>query len=451
MPTVFTFQRYSLLGVLGSVFIAIQLLTMPSLFASSAPQLRSKLAALSGFLTQIENKHPRLKADQAGLKAAQALTQAASSPLYNPELELDVERVGFGSNREDAATIGINQTIDWHDKRSARKNIAVSQQQVTKYESDVTRQQLIGSIFSELANYQVQQEILRAHGKRLQLTKQIFAQATRLYKAGDISKLNLEQVSLSHVQTQLALNQAKVKLVATSRTLVSVAGVDLKKWPSLPYAPPTMRPVTLNYTQISNDLPSLKAAQSRVVVARNTMRLRVREQKPDPTIGLKAGGEDSNKVVGLTLSIPLHLRNNFSAGVDEARSNVKRAEALLENSQHQSLSRLKSAAQTYHLTYTGWQSWTKIAGNSLQKQSYLLMRLWKAGEVSTSDYLLQLNQIREVELNQVKLKGNVWKAWFDWLSVSNQFRQWLDGKAATHTGMHTGTHTRIEIKNDTNK
>ena len=166
----------------------------------------------------------------------------------------------------------------------------------------------------------------------------------------------------------------------------------------------------------------------RVAQARSIMRLRVREQKPDPTIGLRAGGEDSDKVIGFTLSIPLNVRNNYRAEVDEARANIRRTESNLENSKHLTKTRLQSAAQTYQLTYAGWKSWQKIAGSSLQQQSNLLLRLWRLGELSTSDYLVQLNQIKEAELNNVELKGSIWKAWFNWLATSNQFKQWLNGQ-----------------------
>jgi cobalt-zinc-cadmium efflux system outer membrane protein len=383
---------------------------------------------LSSFLTQIESKHPQLKVSQAEREAAKARSRAASSPLYNPEIEIDGERVGFNKNKVDTVILGVNQTIDWYDKRSARENIAVVGQQVTNFEQEIVSQQLIADIFSTLADYQLQREIIQAHTKRSVLAKQVLDQATRFYQAGEISKLDLEQIRLSQTQTQLTLNQAKAALAAKFLALSAISGGPRKAWPSLPYAPLDLQPAKLNYDQILINLPAFKAEMSRVSRARSIMRLRVREQKSDPTIGLRAGGEDSDKVIGFTLSIPLNVRNNYQAEVDEARANIRRAESIVENSKHQLRSRLQSAAQTYHLTYSAWKSWQKIAGSSLRKQSQLLMRLWKAGELSTSDYLVQLNQIKEAELNNIELKGNTWKAWFNWLAISNQFKQWLNGQ-----------------------
>jgi cobalt-zinc-cadmium efflux system outer membrane protein len=420
---IFTFTR---LIIICSVLALLPLLVTPSVFAGSSQT--TVLKNLSSFLYHLERQHPRLKASQAELDAAKARSRAAAQPLYNPEIELDAEQVGFNRNRANATTIGLSQTIDWHDKRSARKNIAIIEQQVTKFVQQGTRQQLVADIFSTLADYQLQREIIQSHNRRLSLSKQVLAQANRLYKAGDISKLDLEQIRLSHTRAQLTLNQAQTQLAQKAKSLSAIAAVARKTWPSLPYAPPGLRADKLNYEQILTRLPSLQAEKARVAAARSVMRLRVREQKADPTIGLRAGGEDSSKVIGLTLSIPLNVRNNYRAEVDEARADIHRAESSLENTRHLLKTRLQSAAQTYQLTYSGWKSWQKIAGNSLQQQSHLLMRLWKAGELSTSDYLVQLNQIREAELNNVELKGNVWKAWFDWLAISNQFKQWLNGQ-----------------------
>ncbi len=143
---------------------------------------------------------------------------------------------------------------------------------------------------------------------------------------------------------------------------------------------------------------------------------------------MRVGADDSEEVLGLTVSIPLNIYNTYQAEVDVARANIKVAEATLDDNKYRLKSEVISAAKTYQLTYQSWKSWRKIASKSLKKQSHLLMRLWRAGELSTSDYLVQLNQIREAELNNVELKGSVWKAWFNWLGVSNQLNNWLNGQ-----------------------
>ena len=411
-----------------SIFILLQWLIIPISHAASAQPATLRNLAL--FLQQLQQNHPRLMASQAELEAARARSRAASRPLYNPELELDGERLGLGNNRDkvDTTTLAINQTIDWHNKRAARKNVAYLAQQVSTFEQQNVRQQFIAEVFSALADYQLQRELIQAHQQRLALANQLQTQANQLYKAGDISKLDLEQIRLITTQTQLTLNQAKTALTSKLQALLAITGKQNKNWPSLPYTPPPLQADKLHYETLLASLPSLKAATTRVAQARSLMRLRVREQKADPTVGVRVGAENADKLVGLTLSIPLNIRNNYQAEVDEARAELRRAESQLENQRLQLKARLQAAAQRYQLNRSSWQSWQKVANSSLRKQSHLLLRLWRAGELSTSDYLVQLKQIREAELNTIELKATVWKAWFDWLAVSNRFEQWLAGK-----------------------
>jgi len=409
--------------------IAISGLLAVSQGINAAPSQPQILKTLSSFLLQVERKHPRLKINQAQLQAAKARTRAASQPLYNPEINLDAERVSLNRNgRSEAVLIGVSKTFDWHDKRSARKNVAIIAQKVVASSKDNTRQALITAVFSALADYQAQREIIGAHAKRLKLAKQMLFQAQRLYKAGEISKLEMEQIRLSQTRTQLTLNQAQTNLATQAQKLVTTSGDARKQWPRLPYAPPPLRVNQLNYDQLVNNLPALKTQIIRIAQARSEMRLKVREKKADPTLGVRVGGDDSEEVLGVTLSIPLNIYNTYQADVGVARANIRVAEATLDNNKYLLKSELKSAATTYQLTYQSWQSWRKIASKSLKKQSHLLMGLWRAGELSTSDYLVQLNQIREAELNNVELKGNVWKAWFNWLGKSNQFKSWLNGQ-----------------------
>lgn len=412
--------------VKGGTLLVAQLLFHTALFAATPDKVT--LNNLSRFLTQLERKHPQLKISQAELEAAKARSRSASRPLYNPEIELDAERTGFNRNKTNTVTLGVNQTIDWHNKRSARQNIATIEQKLSQHNQAESRQQLIAGMFSSLAEYQMQREILQANSKRFSLVKQLMNQATKLYKAGDISKLDLEQIRLNVSKSQLTINQAKTQLAVTQQRLSRKAGESRQSWPVLPYTPPVLQTNKLHYEKLLLGLPAYKADATKIAIERGKLRLRVREQKPDPTIGFRAGGEDSNKLIGLTLSIPLTTRNNYQAEVDEARSNIRRAESVFDNSKYQLKSRLKLAAETYQLTYSSWKAWQHVAGKSLKNQSNLLQRLWKAGELSTSEYLLQLDQIREAEMNNVELKGNVWKAWFNWLAVSNQFNKWLAGR-----------------------
>jgi len=52
-------------------------------------------------------EHPALQAAQADYNAALAQQRAADQPLYNPELEIDIEKTDINTR-----SLGINQSID---------------------------------------------------------------------------------------------------------------------------------------------------------------------------------------------------------------------------------------------------------------------------------------------------------------------------------------------------
>ena len=407
------------------VFLLASLTVYAEEFDIETDQERLKM--LSSFLSNLEGKHPQLKHAQSKVAAAEARSRAADQPLYNPELEFDAERVGLHGANSDALTLGINQALDWHDKRAARTTVANSEQRINHYEQLIHRQDLIVEIFLALTSYQTQTFKTIAHENRLKLMEKVMLQAELLYGVGDISKLEFEQLRLSQSQAQLLGDQAATQLSIDRMQLVTVTGTDQANWPPLPTELPKFEYKQIVYKNILSQHPAYQFNLAKVEAADNTRRLRRLEKKADPTIGFRVGDEASDTLVGLTLSIPLNVRNTYQAEVDEAQANFNASQFLNEGEAHQLETRLKAAAKTYQLTYSSWQSWHQATGRSLQDQSQLLLRLWKSGELSTSDYLLQLDQIKDVEMNNVELTGNVWESWFNWLFVSNQFDDWLNG------------------------
>ena len=55
----------------------------------------------------------------------------------------------------------------------------------------------------------------------------------------------------------------------------------------------------------------------------------------------------------------------------------------------------------------------------------LLKQLWKAGEIGTTDYLVQLQQTLDTQVSAAALRAAVWDAWIRWLSASGQIEYWL--------------------------
>ncbi len=60
------------------------------------------------------------------------------------------------------------------------------------------------------------------------------------------------------------------------------------------------------------------------------------------------------------------------------------------------------------------------------KTHRLLETLWRAGEISTTDYLLQVQQALDTQIAGIELHGDFWNAWLAWMNHSASLDNWLN-------------------------
>jgi cobalt-zinc-cadmium efflux system outer membrane protein len=108
--------------------------------------------------------------------------------------------------------------------------------------------------------------------------------------------------------------------------------------------------------------------------------------------------------VGLSLSIPLNVRNNFSAETRAAEQAALEAEAHFQaiyRKQRFNWQAAQAAWQRYEQQYRRWQ---KLVQGRVENSADLLERQWRSGDLSTTDYLLALNQRAESLLAGIELE-----------------------------------------------
>ena len=182
----------------------------------------------------------------------------------------------------------------------------------------------------------------------------------------------------------------------------------------------------MDVDRLLNDLPLMHAGLAQVSAARAVVALRVREKKPDPTFGFRVGKEDSDTLTGLTISVPLFVRNTFSAEVDVANASLIQSEREVINLRRQSRANLIATSRIYQTSRLAWKTWEASGAPRLSQRTDLLDRLWQAGELSTTDYLVQLKQALDTEVSAIEQQGRMWRAWADWLAASGQVDRWLN-------------------------
>jgi len=375
---------------------------------------------LTTLVRTILDNNPRALAARSALDAAQASERAADRPLYNPDLEIEYEDAGAATK-----TLGLSQSIDWANKREARTRVAAFERERVAAELAEIRQALAVELLTALADYHTAVELTALAKQRRSLMQRFLSLTEQRIQAGDLGQVTLDLARLAGTEANLQLARLRGVQVETEQALTAIAGTVLSGWPALPDIPSSTQFDTSNIDTLLEQLHALRAARSQIATARAAVALSRRERKADPTIGLRGGREASDNLIGLTLSIPLFVRNNFSAEVDVADADAIQIEQSAQNIYRTSRAQLISTARRFELGRQAWDDWQQTGQTSLESQIQLLERLWQAGELSTADYLVQIKQTLDTRTAAVELRGSLWQAWFEWLAASGTTESWL--------------------------
>lgn len=383
------------------------------------------LLELSAFIRAVVDANPQVNAARAALDASVAREGAAGRPLYNPELEIEAEDAD-----SETRALGISQTLDWGGKRKARTAVAESERRSVEAEYQAVRWKVIADLLSALASYQTESDRSALAAVRSGTMRDFAELAEERFEAGDISQIEYDLALLASTDARIKQATASANVAEARQAVSSLAvGVPSTEWPAIQteLPPVIIAPSEAGDTVMS--LPHVRAAQQRVVAAAGRVELRQRERRPDPTLTLRGGTEDDETLVGLNVSIPLPVRNRFAHEVTAASAERRQAQQEAANVSRQAYARFQGARERYQLSRTAWDDWQRTGGVSLQRQTDLLWRLWEAGELSTTEFLVQLRQTLDTRESALELRAALWRAWFEWLTASGQIENWFDTSA----------------------
>ncbi len=394
--------------------LVICLLLVPSLPAGAAGSSPALKQLVRSFLAE----HPAAQAARADLQRAEAEARATGQPLYNPEIEFEYEDA-----TDITKTVGLVQTFDWAGKRRARDTASQDSIRAAQAALAANRQQMLGELLAELSGVSTSAEAARLARRRVQLLDDFLRLAEQRYAAGDVGQtdVDLAQLAVSEARMQAAAITADA--MATEARLAALVQTPPQGWPALPELPKDI--ASFNADELLQQHPSLRQSQAEAAAARATVNIARRDRRPDPTVGIRGGEEDDDGLIGVTVSIPLFVRNTFRAELDAANADAMRAEQAYNNSRRRANSTLQASAQRYRLTRAALTYWEQSGKSSLQGRVDLLKRLWETGEISATEYLVQLQQTLNTQASAVELQGSAWSAWIAWLEASGQTEHWL--------------------------
>ncbi|MBW8190926.1 TolC family protein [Neiella marina] len=368
----------------------------------------------SWLATQI-NQHPDVLEAKERWQGVNANAEAMGQPIYNPALSVGADRNGDENNY----VVGLEQTIDLWDRRSVNTKQAaylktaamhMYKQQVLNKTAEVVAALVEWKTASQAADI--------AQSQKVQLTS-LLQLVDAQQKTGDIGAVDAQLTLLSLSQQIAQVADIEANLVRAEVQLQELlpewsqsrGGLPDDFWPSS-----IVEATDENLSQYPLVASSEAMWRSKIEHAESVRRA----AKPDPTFGINAGRDGGDSLVGLTVSVPLHVRNNFDAESREAQSLELEAEAqwiATFRKQRVNWRAARSSWQRYEYHLNSWQS---LLGNRVNNSEQLLERQWKSGDLSTPNYLLALNQRTESLLAGIELEKQALLALTEALYQSGQ-------------------------------
>ena len=381
----------------SAMAVAVFTFAPQAAFAAEASVMAPLRQALRGAWQQ----HPSYRATEAQIAAARARLDAAGQPLYNPELQLTRDNGGDAAN--------------------AKLDLASAEAHVRR--RDFARQWLTG-----WADLQAAQQQVATGDRRLALITRFSALAEKQFTAGDISGLERDLALLARdeaqaEQAQLLADQAEAE--AKFRSVGGVAEEVVSSDMAADGFPPA-QPATGDL----QTLPDWQVAQAMATASDREVEVARRNRVADPTVGVYGGrkeyraGGPADRVYGVTLTIPLFVRNSYRAEVVAAQAEADAAQAELQRVRLELEAERRRAVDSYTAARGAWSGWQRSRGTDVTRRADLLERSWRQGELSTTDYLLQLKQTLATQLAGAKLQARLWRTYTDYLSATGQLEEW---------------------------
>lgn len=388
------------------------------------PSLPPAPASLRAAVGEAWQRHPAARSASANFRAAEAYYDAARQPLYNPTLDGVTDRQG----PEKTATVGVSMALDVGGKRRARSAAARSRVEQAAAESQVRRRDFIRDWVQSWVDWSTAERRVRTGERRMDLLTRFADLAAKQFKADDISGLERDLALLSRDEAQ-AEQAGLLADRAKAEAALRAAGGDPQALAALdPQAYDLPAPAAI--VADVGFLPDVQASDAAARAALGDVEVARRNRVPDPTVGVNSGRIDygagaTDNVLGFTVSVPLFVRNSYRAEVVAAQAEADAAKAEADYVRLAFGADRKRAIDSYAAAQVAWDRWKQSRGTDVARRETLLERSWREGELSTSEFLLQLNQSLNTQLAGAALEAQVWRAYVDYLAAAGQLERWI--------------------------
>ncbi|WP_076416059.1 TolC family protein [Shewanella sp. UCD-KL12] len=370
-------------------------------------------------LMQTFNRLPEVAAQEAKRTQAQLSIKAADQAIYNPELGVDYQNADT-----DTYTLGISQTIDWGDKRGAATRIAQLQAEILLSDITLERSQLLAATIQALVEQSQSRKALEFQQQQLDSAKRSLYIAKQQLQVGDLSSVALQLVQLDVASRAADYAIAEQASIAADANVLMLLGDSKQAFTSFisALALPT------SSTQVDPELPALKSAYQQVMLTKLNAQQVKADTSVDPTISLSAEREGEENKLGIGVSIPLQIRNNYSDTLAVASQEIAIAEQTYLAQERVLRQQQKKFELSLPRLTKRYQDWRELVLNSGHEAASGLTQQWRAGDIETSVYLQSQRQLSTSYLAGLSLETALYTSWLEWMGVSGQLEAYLQAQ-----------------------
>lgn len=366
---------------------------------------------------QIET-HPEVIAARLAMSGELYLADGLEKAIYNPELNSEYENEGSDKNY----LIGINQSLDRSDKRGSRSRQAVFARIEAKENYKLIVQEKIAQALTVLIDYQTIDEKVQLVLEQESQLESLLDIVKQRADSGDLGQLDAElaYLTLSQKFAQAASIQAQKRRIEAQLTEI------IPNWQSQTTDLPEN--IFQEYEKakvelVVDDHPSVTAAKAQWEVMEMMAELAQKNKKPDPTIGINVGKTAGDNLVSLNFSMPLNFRNNFSSESQAAQQQALSAESNYLNLKRYQYYKIVGSQDVVHEYSNRYRKWNLLMQGRDKNSEKLLQNQWRIGDISTTEYLLTLQQRTEGLLSGIELEQEYKTAVIQLLLDTAQLKQ----------------------------
>ncbi|MES1998165.1 MAG: TolC family protein [Pseudomonadota bacterium] len=407
--------------------VALSLVSvLPAAAQSNSQTLESLSLTLQQAETRLLQRNRDIQSAQRAVQAAQAGGLSASA-RPNPQISINSVSIspqygiGAGSpgDKRIDTTFRVDELIERGDKRGLRMRAAQQLAQASQADlGDATRQARV-ALAGTYYNLLFAQRKMRLMVDTARLAEAAQAKASLRLKAGDLAASEVARIEVDTLHTENDAQQAYADIATAQLALAYLIGADdaaarlraVSDWPAL-----TDTDTGLALETLIARRPDMRAAQARLDAARTQRDLARAQRTRDISVGaqLEHYPSGTDNTVGVGVSFPLFLGNDYAGDIRSAEVAVDAAQDAVARTHAQALGELNAIRNALQVSTARLQRYQTGLIPAARRAADAAEFAFSHGAISAVDVLDARRVWRSIQLEALSAQTDYAKALASW-------------------------------------